>query len=212
MVLSIDRCTSAHLSLSKASTAIKEGGLVAYATETFYGLGCSALNAHAIASIFAAKRRQEHMALPVIIGNIEQLSLLSMDIGLVEQSLMHTFWPAPLSILFKVRPEVPSILTGGTGFVAVRLSPHDGATKLAMAAGVPLVATSANISGRPAVTRASDLDVDLLSGISGYYDEGTNPQGGLPSTLIRCEQGAISILREGGVSRFALEKAGFCLS
>ncbi len=210
MVLSIDRCSPASLSLAQASEAIQRGGLVAYATETFFALGCSALNAEAMESIFAAKRREATMPLPVIIGNMEQVSMLSDVIGEVEQALMDTFWPAPLSILLAAKNTVPSILTGGTGLVAVRLSPHDGATRLAKAAGLPLVSTSANISGRPAVTCAENLDEELLSAISGYYDEGPCPQGGLPSTLVRVEQGRIRMLREGGVSLSALEAAGFC--
>lgn len=209
---------SDRLSLLDASKAIEEGGMVAYATETFYGLGCSALDAKAIASIFTVKRRQATMALPVIIGNIQQLSILTNNIGAIEQVLMQQFWPAPLSILFRAKAELPSILTGGTGMVAVRLSPHHGATQLACAAQVPLVATSANISGRPPVTQAQDLDQELLSAISGYYDGGPlfqAPQGGLPSTLVRCEygedgkQGALRILRHGGLDVCLLKDAGF---
>lgn len=218
MIFSIDRCElgthdsgQSGLSLAQASFTIQNGALVAYATETFFALGCSALHAEAIASVFAAKRRKPDMALPVIIGNIEQLFMLTDTIGQVEQSLITTFWPAPLSILFTAKASVPPILTGGTGLVAVRLSPHADATNLAIAAGLPLVSTSANISGRPAVTHAEELDAELLSGLTGYYHESSPPQGGLASTLVRCEQGALRILREGTITAQDFLRAGYCL-
>lgn len=203
---------SDFLSLSAASSVIKEGGVLAYATETFFALGCSALDAKAMGGVFAAKRRPATMPLPVIVGDVEQLSMLTSGISEQEQELMDCFWPDSLSILFKAAPWVPVILTGGTGMVAVRLSPHEGARNLARAAGVPLVSTSANISGRGAVTCAKALDIDLLSAIKGVYDALPKPAGGLPSSLVLCQpSGEVRLLREGGVSREALHHAGFCV-
>lgn len=219
MVLSIDRCDlrgdgseQKRLSLAQASLAIQQGGLVAYATETFFALGCSVFDAKAVASVFALKGRAAHMALPIIVGNIEQLHMITVVVGDLEQKLITTFWPAPLSILFPANSRIPSIATGGTGMVAVRLSAHDGATTLAIASGVPLVSTSANISGCPAVTHAEDLDVDLFTGIEGYYDEGALPEGGLASTLVACEHGSLRILREGALARHDFQGAGFRVS
>lgn len=201
------------LTLEQACTCIQQGGVIAYPTETFFGVGCSVFNEKGIAGVYRAKQRASHMALPVIIGAIEQLLLLTPHIGETEQSLIRDFWPGSLSILFSAHATIPATVTGGMGTLAVRLTPHRGAAALASCIATPLVATSANISGRPAVTSVLELDEALLARLDGVYDAPPAPSGGLASTLVRCESsGNITVLRQGCVSIEQLCHAGYRVS
>lgn len=198
------------LSLEQACAVIRRGGVIAYPTETFFGLGCCALDGDAVASVFAAKRRAPDMPLPVIAGDVDQLALVAAHVSDAARALAERFWPGPLSILFPAHPAVPPVLTGGTGTVAVRVSPHPGARALALGSGAPLAATSANISGRPAVTSATELDVELLQAIEGVFDMPPQPAGGMASTLVCCDDsGRLRILRDGPVSSEMLRAAGY---
>lgn len=197
------------LLLPAASVLLRRGGVLVYPTETFFGIGCDARDGAAVEAVFRAKRRAVGMPLPVILGDAGQLDMIAAGWGAVEASLAHEFWPGPLSILCEAHHDVPSVLTGGTGRVAVRVSPHPAACALALAAGFPIAATSANISGRPAVVRVADLDPDLLGAVDGVFDAPPQPAGGLPSTLVSVVSGGkLRILREGAVSRAELAAKG----
>jgi len=197
------------VSFERALELIRESEPVIFPTETFFGLGSRALDSNASARIFRAKRRSTVRPLPIIIGSWEQLGQVA-KVSSSIMPLLEAFWPGSLSVIFPAPLRVPDILTGGTGRVAVRLSPHPVAARLALELGEPITASSANISGTAAVTRAVDLDPELFPGVGGILDMPPAPAGGSPSTLVEpTSSGRLKILRAGSISRKQLEAAGF---
>lgn len=192
-----------------AAECLRRGGVAIYPTETFFGVGCRVTDAEAVARVYQAKRRDVHLPLPVIGGDRAQLAgVATVDAAL--EPLLARFWPGSLTILLPALSCVPESVTAGTGKIAVRLSPHPEARRLALAVGEPLVSSSANISGRPAVTAAADLDPDLLVRVDGVLAVGAPPAGGLPSTLAEMvSPGHLRLLRVGAVESEQLEAAGF---
>ncbi|CAK7064257.1 MAG: Threonylcarbamoyl-AMP synthase [Desulfovibrio sp.] len=192
------------LDLDAASHALKAGKVVAFPTETFYGLACDALNPDAVGAVYAVKQRPYRLPLPVIIGGRNQLDDIVAAIPPVAEKLMEAFWPGPLSIIFPASPEVPDLLTAGTGRIAVRYSSHPAAAELCRVSGLVLSASSANVSGLAPVTAAEELDPDVLAEIAGVYVDGPQPKGGEPSTIVDIladgGDGTVRILREGAIS------------
>ncbi|MDE7065653.1 MAG: threonylcarbamoyl-AMP synthase [Desulfovibrionaceae bacterium] len=201
------------LDIAGAADRLRRGGVVIYPTETFFGVGCRITDAAAVTRVYQAKRRNVHLPLPVICGDRRQLDrVAAVDAAL--EPLLERFWPGSLTVLLPARACVPETVTAGTGTVAARLSPHAVARTLALAVGEPLVSSSANISGRPAVTEPAALDPELLDGVDGVLAAGAAPAGGLPSTLVRMTAGGrLRVLRVGAVAPACLEAAGFpCVS
>lgn len=202
-----------HISMHEAANRLKNGGLVLYPTETFFGIGCRVSDEDAIARVFQVKRRLLAMPLPVILADTEQLPLvaqvpptLAEDVARLER----VFWPGPLSVIVPARMHISPLLTGGTGHIAVRVSPHPVPCELAALLGEPIVASSANISGQPAVTRAETLDAELVDAVGAVLDQGPAPSGGAPSTLVEpLGKGRLHIHRFGAVTADDLRAAGF---
>ena len=138
--------------------SLKSGGLLLYPTETFFGIGCRVSDDDAIARVFQVKRRLFAMPLPVILADAGQLPLVAQVAPALAEDvarLERAFWPGPLSLILPARMHISPLLTGGTGNIAVRVSPHPVPCELATLVGEPIVASSANISGHPAVTPVS---------------------------------------------------------
>ena len=204
--------TLSTLNITDAVAALKQGEVVCYPTETFYAVGCNAHDPLAVESVYRTKKRNSSMPLPVIIGSMEQLSLVTDVKSNIVKALAGRFWPGSLSILVTASDLIPAVLTGETGRVAVRVTPHPVAQKLCIEAGVPLVSTSANLSGHPAVTEASAIDENLLEGVAGVVDMEPSPAGGLASTLIEIVgPRAVRIVRSGAVSEVELRTAGLAV-
>ncbi len=198
------------ISLERAAELMRAGRPVIFPTETFFALGSRCLDPDASARIFLAKHRSTVRPLPLILGDRDQLEAVAKaPAGLAP--LLDAFWPGPLSVILPARLRVPEVLTGGTGRVAVRLSPHPAARALARAVGEPITASSANISGAAPVTRAVDLDPELRAAAAGVLDLAPAPLGGLPSTLVEPEGDALRVLRQGAVSCEELRNRGFTL-
>lgn len=202
------------LTTEAACIALHEGKVLIYPTETFYGLGCNALNPDAVGAVYTVKRRPYGLPLPVIVGDPAQVAKVAAYIYPAAQKLMDHFWPGPLSIIFPAASEVPDLLTAGTGRIAVRLSSHPGAVALCRESGLVLTASSANISGQPPVTTPDALDPQLAEGVAGLFNVPPYPEGGEPSTIVdvlpgKDEEGVIRLLRQGAVSLDALRDAGF---
>lgn len=203
------------LSFKQAVEVLRALEILIYPTETFYAIGGSALNAKAVAKVYSAKERDKHLPLPIIIGDLSQLALLTDKIDSDVESLIGKFWPGPLSILLPAKPELPPLLTAGTGRVAVRLSSHDESSRLAQIAGFPLVSSSANLSGQDPVVCAEDLDIALVHAAKGaVYCGGAKPQGGAPSTIVELTEVTgggkmLHILREGAIPAANFIKLGF---
>ncbi|WP_456273045.1 L-threonylcarbamoyladenylate synthase [Bacillus sp. AK031] len=191
----------------EASQFLRDNDVVAFPTETVYGLGANAKSDEAVDKIFAAKGRPSDNPLIVHISNKEQLSELVEDIPSSAETLMAEFWPGPLTIIFNKKAGVLSErVTAGLDTVAVRMPDHPVALALIEASGLPIAAPSANLSGRPSPTAAHHVAKDLDGKISGVINGGETGVG-VESTVVDCTSDIPVILRPGGVTREELEKA-----
>ncbi|TVQ99568.1 MAG: Sua5/YciO/YrdC/YwlC family protein [Desulfovibrionales bacterium] len=150
----------------KAVAAIRHGMPVVYPTETLYALGVDILRPDSVEQVVRLKGRPQGKPLPVLIGALDQLSLVTNHRNAALDRLIRDFWPGPLSILVPARPGLSALLQDSRGFIAVRWTSHPTAQLLALHSGIPLTATSANTSGRPAASRPEELDTELLAALS----------------------------------------------
>ncbi|MFC5701551.1 L-threonylcarbamoyladenylate synthase [Cohnella faecalis] len=193
--------------LKEAAAALAAGGVVAFPTETVYGLGGDARSTEAVGKIFAAKGRPSDNPLIVHIADEADVESLCERVGEIERTLMRIFWPGPLTLVLPVRPgAVSPLVTAGLDTVAVRLPEHRLARDLIAAAGCPLAAPSANRSGRPSPTEARHVQEDLDGRIDGVLDGGAAGVG-LESTVVRVLDGIVHVLRPGGVTAEHLQAA-----
>ena len=198
--------------LEEIARHMREDGMGVYPTETFMALGCRAGSATAVAGLYEVKQRPLHLPLPLIAADRSQVEGIAHMLPEAEK-LMKLFWPGPLSILLPASVRTPAALSGGTGMVAVRIPSHSGARDLAFAVGEPLVASSANISGASPAKDAKSVDPVLLDRVPVLWDAPPKPAGRLPSTLVRLLDGeTIQVLRQGAVSTYALQQAGFVVA
>ena len=181
-----------------ASEILKNGGLVAFPTETVYGLGANALDSDAVLSVFAAKGRPADNPLIVHIHDQAQLEPLC-DLPDGAQQLMDQFWPGPLTILCPKKPTIPDTVTAGLPTVAVRMPSHPVARALLLACNLPIAAPSANSSGRPSPTTAAHVMEDMNTKIPLIIDGGMCDVG-VESTVLDLCHGAPVVLRPGGIT------------
>jgi len=181
-----------------AASLLKKGELVAFPTETVYGLGANALNEKAVLSIFAAKNRPADNPLIVHITSRDALTPLCHITKMAEQ-LMDAFWPGPLTLLLKKKEIVPHTTTAGLDTVAVRMPAHPVARALISACGCPVAAPSANLSGRPSPTLAAHVLEDMAGRIPLIIDGGPCAVG-LESTVVDAIGEKPVVLRPGGVT------------
>jgi L-threonylcarbamoyladenylate synthase len=185
--------------LDQAARLLGQGGLIAFPTETYYGLGVDPFNVEALQRLFTVKQRQLDKAVLVLVAEQAQVVQLAAEVPAVLQKLMNHFWPGPLTLVFPGRATLPSLLTGGTGNIGIRQSPHPLATRLLAAFGGPITATSANRSGAPPATTAAEIQEIFGTEIDLILDGGPTP-GGAGSTLVGCDQQQqLCCLRAGGV-------------
>ncbi len=199
-------------SLQAAVEAIRRGGVVIYPTETLYGLGANALQPEAAARVCRLKGRPESKPLPLVVGSREQVGLVTdlEDADFIR--LADIFWPGPLSIIVPARPELAPQVQDAAGFSSLRWTAHATAATLCLESGAPLIATSANLSGRPAAARPEELDPVLLAEVDAAVLDRPWPAGGPASTVVRLlGAGRLEILRDGAVPAQALTDAGFRL-
>ena len=173
--------------IERAATAIREGGLVVYPTETVYGLGADALDAAAIERVYAAKERPRDDPLSLGVPTVEA-ALPYVQIGEMERAFMDVFLPGPVTVVVTRDPVVPDALTGGRDRVGIRVPDHPVATAL-LEAVAPVTATSANVSGRGSVTEPADLDARIRDRAALVIDAGTVP--GTESTVVDPARGRI---------------------
>ena len=186
--------------LEQAGKLIREGALVAFPTETVYGLGANALDADAVARIFEAKGRPGDNPLIVHISAIEQLApLIAVEPSPAAKALMDAWWPGPMTLIFPKSPLVPAAVTAGLDTVAVRFPGHPAARALIDAAGRPIAAPSANRSGRPSPTTARHVLEDMDGRVPLILDGGPC-EVGLESTVIDMTGSKPRVLRPGGVT------------
>ncbi|MBR6401009.1 MAG: threonylcarbamoyl-AMP synthase [Firmicutes bacterium] len=184
---------------AKAAEVINTGGLVAFPTETVYGLGANALDGTAVKKIYKAKGRPSDNPLIAHISAIEQLYALVRDISPAAQRLMKAFWPGPMTLVFKKKDIIPSETSGGLDTVAIRYPENKTAQDFITACGVPIAAPSANTSGKPSPTRASHVEYDLDGKIDMIIDGGSC-EFGLESTIVDVSGLTPCLLRPGSVT------------
>lgn len=189
----------------KAGTVLKNGGLVAFPTETVYGLGADALNTEAAAKIYAAKGRPSDNPLIVHIADIDKLPFIASKITDKAKKLYDTFWPGPLTMIFPKTDVVPLGTTGGLNTVAVRMPNHPVALEVIRAGEGYIAAPSANTSGRPSPTKASHVMEDLSGKIDMVIDGG-DVGIGLESTIVDMSVEPPMILRPGYITKEMLEE------
>ncbi len=189
---------------------LQRGGLIAYPTETFYALGCLATTHAAVERVVAAKGRPDGKPLPLIVSDWDMARRFLRLHGMALDLARH-FWPGPLSIVVEVDPCVSPLARDSDGRSAVRMSPHVLAARLCRDAGAPLVSSSANRSGQPAVCRPSALDPVLLRESRALVLDGPPwPAGGVPSTLVEVlGQNALRVLRVGAIAVQDIVAKGF---
>lgn len=185
--------------LAEAAAVLREGGLVAFPTETVYGLGANALDETAARRIYEAKGRPSDNPLIAHIADFEALAPLTAEIPEAGRKLAEAFWPGPLTMVFKKSGVVPHGTTGGLETVAVRMPSDPVARELIRLAGVPIAAPSANTSGRPSPTRAEHVLQDMDGKIEMIVDGG--PVGiGVESTIVDVTEEIPTLLRPGAVT------------
>lgn len=192
--------------LQEAAGILRAGGLVAFPTETVYGLGGNGLLKEASRSIYAAKGRPSDNPLILHISDMKELEPITREIPGRARTLAEHFWPGPLTMILNKAETVPLETTGGLSTVAVRMPEHEVARRLIALAGVPVAAPSANTSGRPSPTTAAHVREDLEGKIEAILDGG--PSGiGLESTIVDLSGEEPVLLRPGAITAEMLEEA-----
>jgi len=184
--------------LARAAAVIGGGGVVAFPTETFYGLAVDPFNHEALERLFRLKKRSAQKPVLVLIDEISSLDRLVKAIPDLYRELMARFWPGPLTLVFPGGRQLPSLLTDTDGTVGVRLSSHPAARRLAAAAGGAITGTSANPSGLPAAVTASRIEEMFPSAIDYIIDGGPVP-GGRGSTIVGNDSSGLKLIRAGAV-------------
>lgn len=199
MTQSINLKDSSSEDLAQAAKVIRSGGVVAFPTETYYGLAVDPFNPEALDRLFRLKRRDINKPVLTLVHSVEELSLLAKEIPSVYHPLMRTFWPGPLTLVFDGLSTLPSLLTGNTGTVGVRISSNGVAQRLAEAVRQPITATSANISGQPPAINAKQVEEQFGRDIDLVVDGGET-HGGAGSTIIGVKKNELVLIRSGVLS------------
>ena len=184
------------VSIETAARIVRRGGVVAYPTDTVYGLGCDPLDADALGKLFEAKAR-ESKPIPVLCAGEEEAARL-VELGPGALALARRHWPGALTIVAPLRVGVPPLLDQGSGWLGVRVPDDETALALARLCGGVVTGTSANLSGRPSCRTAAEVAGSLGERIDAIIDGGT--RGGAESTVVRVRGEAVEVLRRGSVA------------
>lgn len=190
--------------IQQAGAILRSGGLVAIPTETVYGLAANALDGQAVAKIFQAKGRPQDNPLIVHVASLEEIPPLVEEIPAAARALAQAYWPGPLTIIMKKSARIPPEVSAGLDTVGIRMPRHPAARAVIRAAGIPLAAPSANLSGAPSPTNAQRVIGDLNGKIDAVLDAGGCGVG-LESTVVTVTQDPPCLLRPGGITLEQLE-------
>ena len=189
-----------------AAEIVANGGLIAFRTDTFYGLGVDPLNETAVARIKAAKGREEGKPILLLISDTDQTVRLTVNRPKVFDSLSQILWPGPLTIVMKAAAHLPEEVTAGTGTIGLRLPDDENVLDLVRVCGGSLTATSANRSGEAPARSAHDVQAYFSTGMDLIIDGG-EVTATEPSTVIDITHDSVKLIREGAVTRAKLETA-----
>ena len=190
--------------IRRAIQVLKGGGLVAFPTDTVYGVGAHAFMPEAVAKLYTAKMRPRDRAIPILLAGAEDIALVAEEIPEVAWELMERFWPGGLTLVLPKKAAVPDMVTAGQPNVAVRVPDHPVPQALIEGLGAPLAATSANLSGHPSPITAEEVRAELGGRIELILDGGRCP-GGIPSTVLDLTADPPAILRQGAVAAEAIK-------
>ena len=194
-VIRVDPAAPDGAALGEAAAVLKHGGVVAFPTETFYGLGAAALDRRAVRRIFELKGRPETKPLLVLVDSIAMAGTVA-EVGDRARALAARHWPGALTLVLRARPHVPEEVTAGTGTIGLRVSPHRVAQGLVRALGGPVTASSANPSGLEPPTTAAGVLARFEGAVEMVLDGGPTP-GGAPSTVLDLTVEPPRVLRQG---------------
>ncbi len=182
--------------LNRAVAILNDGGVVAFPTETYYGLAVDPLNPLALNHLFNLKQRDIAKPILTLVDDRESLSSLVHEIPVIYLQLMERFWPGPLTLVFQAKINLPTLLTAGTSTIGVRQSSHPFARQLLRAFGRPITATSANISGHDAAVDAYEVKIQFGKQIDMVFDGG-KASGILGSTIVGLDGSRLKLIRKG---------------
>lgn len=183
--------------LETAATVVQKGGIVAFPTDTVYGIGTTAFDEKAVSQMFAVKDRSKERAIPILVSDLAQLDTLAEEIPTIAGRLIDAFWPGPLTVVFKKRNGVAASVSR-TGTIGVRMPDHPFVRALINSVG-PMAVTSANLAGSPSLCSASEVFEVMKGKIELVIDGGSTP-GGVPSTVVDCTGSGPVILRQGPIT------------
>lgn len=195
--------------LSKYADMLRAGELVVFPTETVYGLGANCLDATAVEKIFKVKMRPANNPLIAHISDVSMLDIVAKEMDSSLYPLFNAFWPGALTVVLPKTKNVPDIVTAGGNTVAVRCPSHPIASELIRLAGVPIVAPSANLSGRPSPTAFMHVFSDLKGKVSGIINGGSCDIGIESTVVLPTGKNALTILRPGAITPEMLEQKGY---
>lgn len=191
--------------IKKAGEILKNGGLIAFPTETVYGLGANGLDEEAVSKVYKAKGRPSDNPMILHIAEISEIYDIAEELSEDGRKLVEAFWPGPLTVVVKRKPIVPDTTTGGLDTVGVRMPSDETARNLIKAAGVPIAAPSANLSGKPSPTMAEHVIKDMNGRIDGIICGG-KCQVGIESTVVSVVGDTPVILRPGKITKEDMSK------
>ncbi len=197
---------SLEKAVRKAIDILKKGGLVAYPTDTVYGLGADAFQDSAVERVYDVKQRPRHMALPLLLADSADMATVARSIPDLAWRLAERLLPGALTLVLWKSPAVPSIVTGGGDTVAIRVPKHPVPIALIEGLRNPIIGSSANLSGKPSPLTAQEVHLQLGERVDLIIDGGRSP-GGIESTILDLTSGAPRIVRQGAISRRAIEEA-----
>jgi len=203
MVIKLSPDVRQHV--ERGISILRQGGIVAFPTDTIYGLGAGANLSQAVERLYRVKERPSNMALPLLLADISQISEVASYVPPVAWLLARNFLPGALTLVLLRSGSVPDIVTAGGITVAVRVPAHPVPIALAKGLGMPIVGTSANLSGKPSSLSADEVRSQFGGKIDLVIDGGRSP-GGKESTIVDVSGGKPVILREGAISREKLER------
>jgi len=198
-ILKVDPLDPGPLAIEEAVLLIKRDGVVAFPTETLYGLGVNALSEKAIREVYRIKGRDYRKPIPILIDKKETLSEFVSHVSEKAERLIERFWPGGLTIIFEASPRLPQLLTGNTGKVGIRISGNVIAQQMVKQVGVPITATSANISGQKACTDAIEVYESLGNRVDLIIDGGETKRR-LGSTIVDTTFTPVKVIRVGVIS------------
>ncbi|MFQ5925342.1 MAG: L-threonylcarbamoyladenylate synthase, partial [Dehalococcoidia bacterium] len=191
--------------IRQAIDILKRGGIVAFPTDTVYGLGANALNEEAVARVYEAKGRPRHLALPLLLADISQIAAVARPVPEIAWRLAERFWPGGLTLVLHKASSVSTVVSGGGEKIALRVPHHPIPIALIEGLGAPITGTSANLTGSPSPATAEEVCQQMGDRVDLVINGGRCP-GGMDSTVLDLSGETPRILREGAISREEIER------